>query len=134
MPIPQAFISTNDCKAFAQVFASGGMFRLKDGRGIPRPDPMRLLTAISLGETDDCSHKPVTDPVHIKEINATIMYCLGVDHERFSFRYQGLGQRLTGVDWMNWNVGFGMEWRWNARSLMACTSSLQEPTATSDCG
>ena len=53
---------------------------------------------ISLGETDDFSYNPVADPVHINEINATILHCLGVDHERFVFRYQGLDQRLTGVE------------------------------------
>jgi hypothetical protein len=53
---------------------------------------------VSLGETDDFSYNPVSDPVHINEINATILHCLGVDHERFTFRYQGLDQRLTGVE------------------------------------
>ncbi len=37
-------------------------------------------------------------PVHINEINATIFHCLGVEHDRFTFRYQGLDQRLTGVE------------------------------------
>lgn len=55
---------------------------------------------ISLGETDDFSYNPVADPVHINEINATILHCLGIDHERFTFRYQGLDQRLTGVESM----------------------------------
>jgi len=53
---------------------------------------------VTLGETDDYSYNPVADPVHINEINATILHCLGVDHERFTFRYQGLDQRLTGVE------------------------------------
>ena len=50
-----------------------------------------------LGETDDFSYNPIKDPVHINEINATILHCLGIDHERFTLRYQGLDQRLTGV-------------------------------------
>lgn len=53
---------------------------------------------ITLGETDDFSYNPVADPVHINEINATILHCLGVEHDRFTFRYQGLDQRLTGVE------------------------------------
>lgn len=53
---------------------------------------------VSLGETDDFSYNPIADPVHINEINATILHCLGIDHERFTFRYQGLDQRLTGVE------------------------------------
>ncbi len=53
---------------------------------------------VSLGETDDFSYNAVEDPVHINEINATILHCLGVEHDRFTFRYQGLDQRLTGVE------------------------------------
>ena len=53
---------------------------------------------VELGETDEYSYNPVSDPVHINEINATIMHCLGIDHERFTLRYQGLDQRLTGVE------------------------------------
>jgi len=56
---------------------------------------------ITLGETDDFSYNPVADPVHVNEINATILHCLGVEHDRFTFRYQGLDQRLTGVEPMN---------------------------------
>ena len=53
---------------------------------------------VELGETDEYSYNPVKDPVHINEINATVMHCLGIDHERFTLRYQGLDQRLTGVE------------------------------------
>jgi hypothetical protein len=50
------------------------------------------------GETDDFSYSPAADPVHINQINATILDCLGIDHERFTFKFQGLDQRLTGVE------------------------------------
>ena len=53
---------------------------------------------VSLGETDDFSYNAIADPVNINEINATILHCMGVDHERFVYRYQGLDQRLTGVE------------------------------------
>jgi len=53
---------------------------------------------ISYGETDDYSYNVVKDPVHIHDLNATILDCLGIDHERFTFKYQGLDQRLTGVE------------------------------------
>jgi hypothetical protein len=53
---------------------------------------------VSLGETDEYSYNPVSDSVHINEINATVLHCLGIDHERFTLRYQGLDQRLTGVE------------------------------------
>ena len=50
------------------------------------------------GETDDFSYNIVENPVHINDINATILHCLGIDHERFSVKFQGLDQRLTGVE------------------------------------
>ena len=53
---------------------------------------------VSYGETDDFSYSPVENPVHLNDLNATILHCLGIDHERFTFKYQGLDQRLTGVE------------------------------------
>lgn len=50
------------------------------------------------GETDDFSYNVVDSPVHVNDINATILRCMGIDHERFSVRFQGLDQRLTGVE------------------------------------
>lgn len=50
------------------------------------------------GETDDYSYNIVRDPVSLHDINATILHCLGIDHLKFSFRSQGLDQRLTGVE------------------------------------
>ena len=40
----------------------------------------------------------VRDPVHIRDFHATVLQLLGFDHERFTYRYQGLDQRLTGVE------------------------------------
>ncbi|MDB6139128.1 MAG: hypothetical protein JWO94_2200 [Verrucomicrobiaceae bacterium] len=53
---------------------------------------------VSHGETDDYSYNIVKDPVHINEINATILHLMGIDHSRFTFKFQGLDQRLTGVE------------------------------------
>ena len=50
------------------------------------------------GETDDFSYNIVKDPVHINDLNATILHLMGIDHTRFSFKFQGLDQRLTGVE------------------------------------
>jgi len=50
------------------------------------------------GETDDFSYNIVRDPVQINDLNATILHCMGIDHQRFSFKFQGLDQRLTGVE------------------------------------
>ncbi|MBI5693625.1 MAG: DUF1501 domain-containing protein [Verrucomicrobia bacterium] len=49
------------------------------------------------GETDDFSYNIVKDPVHIRDLHATILHLMGIDHERLSFKFQGLDQRLTGV-------------------------------------
>ncbi len=50
------------------------------------------------GETDDFSYNIVKDPVHIRDFHATILHLLGIEHDRFSFRNQGLDLRLTGVE------------------------------------
>ena len=50
------------------------------------------------GETDEFSYNVVKDPVHIHELNATILHCLGIDHRRLSYKFQGLDMRLTGVE------------------------------------
>ena len=53
---------------------------------------------IEHGETDDFSYNIVKDPVHINDLNATILHLMGIDHRKFSFKFQGLDQRLTGVE------------------------------------
>ncbi|QDU83969.1 hypothetical protein Pla163_10700 [Planctomycetes bacterium Pla163] len=50
------------------------------------------------GATDDFAYNITADPVHIRDLNATILHQLGIDHERFTYPYQGLDQRLTGVE------------------------------------
>lgn len=49
------------------------------------------------GETDDYCYNIVRDPVHIHDLNATILHCLGIDHERLTFQYQGRNHRLTDI-------------------------------------
>lgn len=50
------------------------------------------------GETDDFSYNIVKDPVHIHDLNATILHTLGIDHRRLTVKFQGLDVRLTGVE------------------------------------
>jgi hypothetical protein len=50
------------------------------------------------GETDEFSYNIVENPVHIHDMNATILHCLGIDHRRLTFKFQGLDMRLTGVE------------------------------------
>jgi len=50
------------------------------------------------GETDDFSYNVVRDPVNVNDLNATILHCMGIDHSRLTFKFQGLDQKLTGVE------------------------------------
>ena len=52
---------------------------------------------IVYGETDDFSYNVVENPVHIHDLNATILQCLGVNHEQLTYRFQGRDFRLTDV-------------------------------------
>lgn len=50
------------------------------------------------GKTDDYAYNIIENPVHINDLNATLLKALGIDHERFTYQHLGLEQRLTGVD------------------------------------
>ena len=50
------------------------------------------------GETDEFSYNITENPVHVRDLHATLLQLLGFDHHRFSFKWQGLDARLTGVD------------------------------------
>jgi hypothetical protein len=52
---------------------------------------------LTLGRTDDYGYNIEADPVHIHDLNATILHCLGMDHQRLTFRFQGRDYRLTDV-------------------------------------
>lgn len=52
---------------------------------------------ISYGETDDFSYNVVKDPVHVRDLHATLLHLFGIDHNKLTFRFQGLDQKLTGV-------------------------------------
>ncbi len=51
----------------------------------------------TIGETDDFSYNVVRDPVSVYDLNATILHCLGVDHEKLTYKFQGRYFRLTDV-------------------------------------
>ena len=53
---------------------------------------------VNYGLTDEFCYNIIKDPVHIRDINATILHQLGLDHERLSIKFQGLDLRLTGVE------------------------------------
>ena len=56
-----------------------------------------VKNGITYGETDDFSYNIVKDPVHVHDLQATIMHLMGVDHEKFTFKHQGRRFRLTDV-------------------------------------
>ena len=53
---------------------------------------------IEYGQTDDFCYNIVENPVHLRDLHATILHCLGIDHSRFTVPYRGLDVRLTGVE------------------------------------
>lgn len=53
---------------------------------------------IEFGRTDDFCYNIVENPVHLRDLHATILHCLGIDHARFTYPFRGLDVRLTGVE------------------------------------
>jgi hypothetical protein len=89
------------------VYSQGGLSKTNYGRDHhPRCFTMWMAGGGAkggtiYGETDDFSYNIVRDPVHIRDFHATMLHLLGLDHDRFTYRYQGLDQRLTGVEKAN---------------------------------
>jgi uncharacterized protein (DUF1501 family) len=57
-----------------------------------------IRPGVSLGATDELGFHVTERPVHVHELQATVLHCLGIDHRRLSFKYRGLDFRLTGVE------------------------------------
>ncbi len=57
-----------------------------------------IRSGMSYGVTDDFCYNIVENPVHIRDLHATILHCLGIDHDRFSYKFRGLNTKLTGVE------------------------------------
>jgi uncharacterized protein (DUF1501 family) len=53
---------------------------------------------IEYGETDEFCYNIAAHPVHLRDLHATVLHCLGIDHARFSYPFRGLHVRLTGVE------------------------------------
>jgi uncharacterized protein (DUF1501 family) len=56
-----------------------------------------IKSGVTLGETDDYGYNITKDPVHVHDLQATILHCLGIDHTRLTFQFQGRHFRLTDV-------------------------------------
>ena len=50
------------------------------------------------GQTDDFSYNIVENPVHVRDLHATILHLMGIDHRKFTHKWQGVDMKLTGVD------------------------------------
>ena len=48
--------------------------------------------------TDELGYNSVDNIVHIRDLHATMLHLLGINHDRFTVQYQGLDARLTGVE------------------------------------
>jgi uncharacterized protein (DUF1501 family) len=86
------------------IYSQGGLSKENYGRDHhPRCFTMWLAgggvkSGAIHGETDDFSYNIVKDPVHVRDFHATILHLLGIDHERFTIKVQGLDAKLTGVE------------------------------------
>ena len=86
------------------IYSQGGLTKDNYGRDHhPRCFTMWMAgggskPGTAYGETDEFSYNIVKDPVHIRDFHATVLQLLGFDHQRFTYRYQGLDQKLTGVE------------------------------------
>jgi hypothetical protein len=86
------------------IYSQGGLSKENYGRDHhPRCFTMWMAGGGSkggtiYGETDDFSYNIVKDPVHIRDFHATVLHLMGFDHEQFTYKFQGLDQRLTGVE------------------------------------
>ena len=56
-----------------------------------------MRPGITYGETDEYSYNVVRDPVPVRDFNATVLHCLGIDHNKLTYKFQGLDQKLTGT-------------------------------------
>ena len=89
------------------IYSQGGLTKTNYGRDHhPRCFTMWLAGGGTkggtiYGETDDYSYNIVKDPVHVRDLHATILRLLGIDHDKFSYRYQGLDNKLVGVEKAN---------------------------------
>ena len=53
---------------------------------------------VTYGATDELGYNSVDNVVHIRDLHATMLHLLGIDHKKFTYQYQGLDSRLTGVE------------------------------------
>ncbi len=85
------------------IYSQGGLSKENYGRDHhPRCFTVLMTGAgvkggMTLGETDDYCYNIVRDPVHVHDLNATILHLMGVDHKQLTYKYQGRDFRLTDI-------------------------------------
>jgi hypothetical protein len=57
-----------------------------------------IKSGMSYGATDDLGYNSVDNVVHVRDLHATMLHLLGIDHTKLTVKYQGLDMRLTGVE------------------------------------
>ncbi|MEY4612597.1 MAG: hypothetical protein RL179_570, partial [Planctomycetota bacterium] len=57
-----------------------------------------IKPGITFGSTDDFSYNTQDNPVHVRDLHATVLHLLGINHEQLTYRHQGLDAKLTGVE------------------------------------
>ncbi len=57
-----------------------------------------VRNGFSYGATDELGYNAQENPVHVRDFHATLLRLFGIDHKRFTYRFQGLDFRLTGVE------------------------------------
>lgn len=57
-----------------------------------------VKSGMTYGATDEFSYNVAEKPVHVRDLHATVLHLIGIDHERFGYRFQGLDYKLTGVE------------------------------------
>ena len=80
-PMAQGDGRDHHIKGFSMMLAGGG---IKGG--------------VTHGNTDDLGYSAIENPVHVRDLHATMLHQLGIDHERFTVKHQGLDVKLTGVE------------------------------------
>ncbi len=86
------------------IYSQGGLSKDNYGRDHhPRCFTMWLAGGgvkggTIFGETDEFSYNIVNNPVHVRDLHATALHLLGIDHRRFTVKWQGVDMKLTGVD------------------------------------
>jgi hypothetical protein len=57
-----------------------------------------IKPGVTLGESDEFGFNATQDRVHVRDLHATVLHCLGLDHQRLTHKFQGLDAKLTGVE------------------------------------